>query len=272
MKATSWVGGDDVQRPPVNEVVWSIALERTSALIGPYLPDVLGQWFTELPQVQQVFPYQMPVEHADLRQGAIPQNPVIELLPMPESARYWLTAPKQPWLVQVQNDYLALNWRAGHSDEPYVRFDAMRERFTSLLAEVEAGLQRREAQLRPVRAEMTYINVIEPNNLWQRVSDLDRVLVIRVPGNQDAERIAVAYSKGLRVNDVWSGRVHLALDTTYNPIKDAPQVGLTITARSGTLKDASVQGGLEFLGAAHDEIERIFLGLITPEARGEWGL
>ena len=262
-----------MQRPPVNEVVWSVAVERTPALIGPYLPDVLGPWFAELAEVQPVFPYEMPVEHVDLRQGyAGRQNPIMELLPIPDAARYWLTSPGQPWLVQVQNDYLALNWRAGHSSEPYVGFDAMRLRFESLLGQVHVGLERRGADLRPLRAEMTYINIIEPNSLWEHVNDLHRLLAVEVPDSQGTERLSLAYSKGLQVQEAWAGRVHVTLDTGYDPVKDAPRVALTITARSGSLSSSTTEGSLGFLNAAHAHIEQTFLGLLTPSARKEWDL
>lgn len=274
MSALMAMRGDGfVQRPPVNEVVWSVALDRTPVLIGPYLPDVLGPWFTDMPQVQPVFPYEMPFEHSDLRRGAAGRpNPVLELLPVPDAARYWLTAAGQPWLVQVQNDYLALNWRAGHSPEPYVGFADMRERFTSLMTEVGAGLSRRGAQLRPLRAEMTYINIIEPNDLWQGVGDLAQVLAISVPDSHNAERMALAFSRSLSIDDAWAGRVHISLDTGYDPMKDSPRVALTITARSAVLSEQSLSASLTFLEAAHAQIEQAFLGLITQAARKEWNL
>ena len=262
-----------MQRPPINEVVWSVAIDRTASLIGPYLPDVLGPWFAELPEVQPVFPYQMPPEHHDLRQGfAGTQNPILELLPVPDASRYWLSAPAQPWLLQVQNDYLALNWRAGHSDEPYVGFEGMRRRFTALLAQVQQGLQRRGAALRPLRAEMTYINIIEPNDLWQEVGHLHRVLAIEVPDSQYRERLSLAYSKVLKIEDSWVGRVHVSLDTGFDPLKDAPRVALSITARSGSLALPSTEGSLHFLESAHTSIEQTFLSLVSDSARKEWDL
>lgn len=261
-----------MQRPPVNEVICSVAVERTEALIGPYLHDVLGHWFSDLPEVRQVPPYDMPPEPESVKQGLGVQFRPFELLAGSDAPRYWLTTPGQPWLVQVQGDYLALNWRAGHTPDPYVRFETVRERFADLLSVVGQGVARRNGNLVPVRAEMTYVNIIEPNAVWRRVNDLSDLLAFRLPDSEAVESVGINYAKELRGDDLWAGRVHVSLGSGYDVIADEARLHLNITARSGPLHARSVDGAFGFLDLAHESINSTFLGLLTSKAREVWGL
>ena len=49
----------DAPRPPINEVVHSVALARQAALSGPHLPSIMGDRFTQHSRVETAPPYEI---------------------------------------------------------------------------------------------------------------------------------------------------------------------------------------------------------------------
>src|SRR5690349_7754819 len=96
-----------IGRPPVSEVVLSVAIEEQAALLGPRLPEVLGAWYLEHPNLQQVPPYELPSEPPPGQLRA--EGPRIEFLGGAPKPRFWFTSSDDVELLQVQDDYLALN-------------------------------------------------------------------------------------------------------------------------------------------------------------------
>ncbi len=260
----------DQQRPPVNEVVLSLGLAPQDALIGPRLPELLGRWFDEFAEIQTVPPYDIPVEQQGFKSPVGNSFPGFEILSTAPRPRYWLTATGNPYLVQIQSDYIALNWRRQATEE-YVRYDAVRERFTDLIKTVAANLQRRGGALLPVKAELTYINIIAPNAAWSRPSDAHSLFAFQFPDQESYDSVLFGYSKPLRIDDTWTGRMHVNLQTVYDMISDEPRLSLNLTSRSTPLP-SDLAAGLEFLDHAHGATNRTFRKLLTPAARTIWGL
>jgi hypothetical protein len=277
--ATSAVKADqrvtNGRQPPVNEVGISVALTPQDLLVGPRLPEVLGPLFEQFNKIEVVPIYRMPVEYPSpqesLPQGAAPR---LEFIPAGGmEPRYWLISEDDVFVIQVQRDYLAFNWRRRESAQEYVRYDTIKEKFIELLNTVQSALNARGGQLLPERAELTYIDVIAPNTVWRSPSDTHRLISMSFADSEDYEQIALSYSKALYVSEgPWSGRLHVTLNPVFDWLKEESRLSLNMTARSGNFSKPNTESVLSFLDMAHDEINHSFLRMLTAEARQIWGL
>jgi uncharacterized protein (TIGR04255 family) len=252
-------------------VVHSVAVARQAALSGPLLPSVLGEWFNEHARVETALPYEIPPEPAD--PTASIQGPRLQVLAAQPLPRYWLISADDQELVQVQTDYLALNWRDRNDTSGYPGYAAMRARFHDLLGAVEAGLSHHQGVLKPTRAELTYINIIRPSSLWSSHGDTHKLINVTLPAGATYEQLSFSYSQAL-ISAVgeFAGRLHVILSPTVDWVKQEPQLTLTLTARSADLSQQSIALVSTFMDQAHLAIERSFLNLISKEARSAWGL
>lgn len=265
----------DSRQPPVNEVVLSVALAPQDLLIGPRLPEILGPLFNEYNKIEVAPPYNMPPEYPSPQDGWLRSSaPRVEVVPAGGmEPRYWLISEDDIFVIQAQRDYLAFNWRRRETGKEYVRYEAIRARFEEILGTVEANLVAKGGRLLPERAELTYINVIAPNPAWRSPSDTHRLFAVDFPDSQNYEQLAFSYSKALfEPGGPWIGRIHVALNPTYDWLKEEPRLSLSITARSGKLSSQSVDAMFGFLDVAHDSINNTFKGLITAQACKTWGL
>lgn len=261
----------DASRPPVNEVVHSVALTRQAALSGPQLPSVLGDWFSQHARVETAPTYEIPPEAAEL--AASLQMPRIQLMPVQPPPRYWLISDDDQELVQVQPDYVALNWRRRSDETEYPGYREMSSRFLNLLRTVEDGLSRHQGALKPTRAELTYINIIHPSSLWSSHADTHRLINMTLPAGASYEQLSFSYSQSLASpSGEFIGRLHVALNPTVDWIKQEPQLTLTLTARSANFSQQNVGSVSTFMDSAHSAIEKSFLNLIHRDALSAWGL
>jgi len=247
-----------------------VGLARQVALSGPQLPAILGKWFSDHPRVETAQPYEIPSEPAELI-GAF-QAPSLQLLTQ-QMPRYWLISPDDQELVQVQPDYLALNWRFRNETNQYPGYLEMRRRFSDLLETTKSGLSNHQGVFRPTRAELTYIDVIRPGALWSSHEDTHKLINLVLPSDASYEQLSFAYSRQLTArSDKFVGRLRVTVTPVVDWIKQEPQLNLNFTARSADFQDADVRPILEFMDLAHSEIKDSFNRLISEEALSAWGL
>lgn len=260
----------DAPRPPVNEVVLSVGLARQVALSGPQLPAILGKWFNDHPRVETAPPYEIPPEPTELI-GAF-QAPSLKLLSQPVP-RYWLISPDDQELVQVQPDYLALNWRFRNESNQYPGYSEMKRRFSDLLETAKNGILTHQGIFKPTRAELTYIDVIRPGSLWSSHEDTHKLINVTFPPDAAYEQLSFSYTKKLTIrNDSFAGRLHVNVTPVVDWIKREPQLKINFTARSVDFQDVDIESVIEFLDFAHLEIEDSFKRLVSEEALTAWGL
>jgi uncharacterized protein (TIGR04255 family) len=249
-----------------------VALAQQPALSGPLLSDVLGEWFQNHPRVETAAPYEMPPESSGLA-GTLPGVQFQVIMAAPTAPRYWLVSQDDNEVVQVQANYLALNWRRRDLAQDYPGYEVLRERFVALMEAAEIGLRRFDGTLKPTRVEITYINVIQPDAIWSSHDETHKLVKVSVPGGTPYERLSFSYSQALAdEKGKFVGRLHVLLNPTADWVKQEPQIGLTLTARSTDLGEQNVETALRFLDLAHDAANKAFLDLLTETARRTWGL
>lgn len=268
MREGSPVGG----RPPVNEVVLSVAIAPQYVITGPRIPEIFGSWYDEHKNVQVVPQYTMPPEAPLGSVGLFDSGAQFFPLALRSDPRYWLLSANENEIIQVQPDYLALNWKRGRDEGDYVRYTTLRERFISLLGDVTAGLRRVGGDLNANRAEITYVNVLEPGELWSELSDLHRLFRFSFPRVEQYERLSFNFSEAMSDEGGFLGRLHVSAQPVTEFLKPESRINLTISARSILFPEPSTDRALAFLDRAHARANEIFKSIITDEALMYWGI
>ncbi|MBT6274289.1 MAG: TIGR04255 family protein, partial [Chromatiales bacterium] len=136
------------QRPPVIEVVHSVAFNPLSQLKAPHTGIFWAQIRDEFPNVQHAPPVNLTPGDFDSAG-----------LPMP---RIWFVSESENNLVQLQNNRFMYNWRIIRPDDEYPRFESVHaafsknfQRFQTFVADEEIG------DLEIQGYELTYINHID---------------------------------------------------------------------------------------------------------------
>ena len=260
-----------VRTPPVNEVVLSVQFPPQDQLIGPRLPQMLGEWYETHPGITTAPPYEMPAEHESLYAGQPGLgSPRIEIAGPGAESRYWFSSGDEVYVIQVQRSFLALNWR--RRTEEYVRFDELRKRFLDVAGTVMKNLEAHGGTLVPNRAELSYINMVQPNDVWAKANDLHKLIDINFWDRDVYEQFALQYSKSLHRNGQWIGRSHVVVQPIYSWLTQEPSLYVNLTARSGLLEIPNFEASIDFLDYAHDSINHTFLSMLRPEATTFWGL
>lgn len=262
---------------PVNEVVLSISFPRSEYLTGPFLGTILGDLVKRYPQVEQQAPYEIPVEVPSSKNaavGAVAMQGQIVFSSQPMEPRYWLTAPDNIALVQVQANYLAYNWRRKSENQNYPGFERLAEEFKGIKDEVSEKLGAvHQEVIKPERAEITYINIIAPNSLWSTHSEMNRVIAVSFPESAEAQQLTFSYSKEITSGaGDFLGRVHVSVQPAVSIATGGPLINLTVTARSANLDQDVPDAYEDFLRLAHDCATDSFRSLTTADARESWGL
>jgi uncharacterized protein (TIGR04255 family) len=276
-----------VARPPVNEVVISVSLQPQPVLESPRLLVGLSRILADFPEVSEVPPYEMPAEQPFEDQVLQPAVQRIQFVSSsPTHRRYWLTASEpSPLLLQIQPNYFALNWRRQERDEDYPGYDQLMERFQDYLSLFEEEVTSQGGKpLIASQLELTYINILRPDELWGGTKDLHKVVNLNVPGMDRFEQLNLAYSEPVMTESgSFYGRLHAAVATGYQPKAEPaefrplsttdliPIINLSITTRSARLAESTASIGQRF-DLAHDAVTEAFERLTTDVARRNWGL
>jgi uncharacterized protein (TIGR04255 family) len=251
----------------VDEVVLSLAIEpQPRVVLGPRIPALLGEKYSQFPKIEAAPPYQIAPEFESPRSsilGGVFEFPTIQ-------PRHWLISDDDTLVLQVQTDYLALNWRR-RGDAQYVKYDALRSHFLEVAGTLAQGIESFGGRLAPVRAELTYINVLKPGPMWQHPREIQRLFNIKLPEIGDVDNLALNIATSIRDQDKWIGRLHLSLATGYDWATQDHSISLNLTARSGEFQAHTLDEGFSFLDAAHDASNRAFRELLSGESREEWG-
>src|SRR5215212_7753594 len=118
----------DAAQPPVNEVVYSIGFDRMKSLAPPRLGMFLADLIASHPHTEVQPPYDMQLELPLEKQPTAVAAPKIDFLGVGQiNMRYWLISPDDIEVIQLQQNYLATNWRRRREDQIYPGYDALRK-------------------------------------------------------------------------------------------------------------------------------------------------
>ncbi|HEY5203538.1 MAG TPA: TIGR04255 family protein, partial [Roseiarcus sp.] len=155
------------KNPPINELVVGVYFDRdVASLRSEYVGVFWNRYRRDFPTIAEQPLLTRPINlFVDL--------PLIEFSNMP---RYWLESADGTNLIQIQRNAFLTNWRRRNADYPH--FDAVKDFFDVTLLNFVAFLDEElhEPSPRIQLAELSYINLIEPNEYWSSQLDTPRVL------------------------------------------------------------------------------------------------
>lgn len=266
---------EHVQRP-VDEVVLSIAFDRVDALASPYLGTSVPLLLKQFPTIESQPAYEMQLELPMNKSGVggtigLPQ---FVFRAGPPETRLWLTSPSDDTrLVQVQPDYVALNWRRRGDEVQYPGYTRLREEFEHAVRTIDSALDERSlSAVVPRQAELAYINIIDTNELWADHSEMDRIIGVQLLTDLPAEQFTFGYSKAITDSDGrFLGRLHLSAQPATRLIPhQGPVINVTISIRSTTLTEQNFSSALMFLDIAHGAATVAFRALLSEPALRLW--
>ncbi|KNZ31231.1 MAG: hypothetical protein AD742_18785 [Methylibium sp. NZG] len=177
-------------------------------------------------------------------------------------------------MIQLQQDRMYANWRRLNPADEYVRFPAVRDEFIRVFDLFQQYvLSTTEVAIKPVRYELTYVNILRQGNDYAEVAELGRVF--RDFGWNRTERylgnplkLGAKYEFSLP-DDLGS------LGVSADPVRNNEtgenmfRLQLAAVAPIDVVGNASFE---EWIEAAHEQIVRGFMDLTSDRMHERWGL
>ena len=265
-------------RPPVVEV--AIGAKVSGA--GLYSLRSLGRFAAELASeglvVEESQPgYEAPVERFD--GGAAAVGPSVELLFRSghPPVRHLMRSAAGDEMVQLQPDWLGVNWRKADPESVYPRWPSRWETF-----ERRASLAERcfaDGSLRYDQAEVVYVNHIERGGVWETHGQASRVFSFLqatesladgfLPGPERAHaELTFLMQRGSAAEPV--GRLHVTAAPGWSKAGMHPIFVMTLAAR-GRPEPPTIAGVQDFAHLAREWIVQAFAELTTSSMHAAWG-
>lgn len=262
----------DFEAPPVVEVVLSVGFQPLDRLGVITQAELWRTKFRDsLPKVEEQPPYEIPIESIGST-GDLPaiSFQLLRTVPLP---RLWFLDDTGSQLVQIQNNWLARNWRRVQFLQDYPRYPAMRTSFWNDLETLQGYvLDNGMGSINPTQCEVTYINHIEyPDGA--ATGDLGSILrpILSPPiepgvtlesARWGAQYILVKEEKRV-------GRLHVTADPANRRSDGAAVVVLTLTARGAPIGEG-LEGIVAFLDLGRKAALDTFLAITRPEMHRLW--
>jgi len=267
--------------PPLVEVAISIQFDPPKGLNQGHLGAF---WVTQrdsLPHVRAVQPISTTNEVFGNQGQWLPPSLQLALTNEPD-CRLQMTSSDDQWMCQVQRNRLVINWRK--RSEVYPRFSATWDRFRVAWHAWQAFIgDLAMAPLKPQLWELTYVNRIPKENLWDTPGDWPKVF----PGLWGGDFAVVdgAELRGLHGQWVWESsdppaRVYVEPKpgrSTDQPPQDVLLLSLTARGIVGPLSaDAQANESSEIdqiesgIGFGHAFIVTTFDRIASNKAKNAW--
>ena len=194
----------------------------------------------------------------------------------PPVPRAWFLNALKTELIQVQADRFIHNWRkAGEGPTPYPRYERVRAKFRDEVEKFEQFLRDEKlGQVEINQCEVTYVNHIEPCDVWHEHGQVQRVLrnwtsseTSFLPEAEDAtvqQRFVIRSHSGDPI-----GRLHASLVPAWTAGSPSPILVLTLTARGSPI-GGGIDGAFAFLDLGREWIVKGFADLTTTEMHRVW--
>jgi uncharacterized protein (TIGR04255 family) len=269
-------GLPDYDKPPVTEVGLSVTFSSVPTLTTAQLARFWQEHLGDFPRTEDQGYFQSPQELFGPARLLATFPPIQFGAPPP---RMWALNTEGTSVVQLQRDWIGLNWRRldtvqpGGAPSPYPTYKVLGPQFIALYERFGAWVEKSGlGAVIPTQCEVTYVNHIlieEPLRDHGDFSSLlsfwsDRWPVGFLPHPEDGR---------LDCNWVMAAgraRLHLSLQPAVRVTDGRAMFALTLTAR-GAPETQDLTGVRQLLDDGHEWIVRGFQDVIHPELRKLWG-
>jgi len=263
----------DFERPPVTETVLGVHFGPVRAIESAQIIELWQREFRDrFPHVEERDRHLPSIE--SFVPGAT-MTPRIEFRRGPQSPRYWFRSEAGDQLVQLQNDWMAFNWRKSAPEVGYHHFGEGAAQFEVMYRAFEALASATGARsMEPLQVEVTYINQIRAaDGGWSNYDDLHKVLeraAHAVSGHlppAESQTVALQYLAHDGEGKPF-GRLYVTVESGLD--ETGPVFVLTLTFRARPL-GADLAGVMAALDFGHHWIVGGFDELTTETMHAIWG-
>ncbi len=262
----------EFKKPPVVEVAISVQFEELQ-VHGAHLGLLWSEYRDSYPLAEQHLPIQTKVEQFEPPKAS---KPTIEFTPSIPTARYWFLNKQGTRLIQVQPNRFILNWRKLDTEEQYPRYRQIRENFLQELTRFREFIEREGlGEIIPDQSELTYVNHIRMDDVWERHGQVDRVVKLWSSESLVDDYLPEPEEVRLRVtylipdDDEPNGRLHVTLDPEHFKADESPLFNLKLIAR-GAPEGDGIEGALRFLDRGHEWIVQGFTSITSATMHAKW--
>ena len=248
------------ENPPINELVLALfhlpIVEMKAQHIGLYWNRIRDRY----PLCEQQPPIVNPSETQPF-----PDAPG-EVFPLP---RFWFFSDVHPTLIQIQRNAFIFNWRRGTTSE-YPHYETVEKDFWQELGDYKTFVQELGGQGLDViqRCELTYINVIPPNEFFANPAQLMNVLPLIASLSDiqtDDRQIA-----GLNATVTYRVNPTLLIDLAVRLGRrsDTKELVAILEIKAhGVPSDLSLEGTRSWYDSAHEATYKIFLDATAEQVQ-----
>lgn len=251
----------DFARPPVVEVALAVQFTEPLTFDAARTSEVAESWHEELPEVS-LRPVLPPM---DMRGGELGSGDEDVLL------RLWMANEAGNRVVQLQPDRVTVNWKLGDAEEPYPRYESLRQFLVETWSRVGAiAAANKWGEPKPQMCEVHYVNRLSEEQGWTRYDDTSALLApwggsfsdgfLPAPG-------AAAMLLHFHLPDR-RGWMNIQAGQTLDD-EDSEILAIHLQCR-GRLANPDFEDALDFMDLAHQWIVRGFASVTTPAAHEIW--
>ena len=264
----SGVGLPEFENPPVVEVAVSMQFDAP-VLSVPNIMLRWGQIRDRFPTCQEV----APIHFGPAESFGEPRELALELRisDVPPPQRLLMFDKTESRVLQMQPDAIGYSWRNLGGGREYPRYAAIIEEFKREFAGFseflsDEGLERPK----PIQCEVTYVNIINPNEIWREPSELGLVVPSAEPRLSDdflppPEHIRYVSQYAIPGEDGTPiGRLFVSVE----PQHQAYSMKLTVRAKP---QGADMSDAIGAMNVGHEWIVRGFASLTSEEMHRSWG-
>lgn len=271
------------ERPPVVEVALSAQFASLPNLGIAQLGLMWNLFRKRFPKVEQHPPIQHSIERKGLRPP--PTAPQISFVPDADfTPRLWMVNEAGTELVQMQPDRFVRNWRRyKDAGVKYPHYDDhIRPQFVQDFATFEKFLKAEHiGEMVVDQCEVTYVNHIYGDGVWEHHGQLDRVFRGWAPdyGRRVALETELVSARVKHTiadgSGEFIGRLHIDVEAGFVPGQSGektarvPVFVMQLVARGRPLSEG-VKGVFEFFDLGHRHIVSTFAEITTEEMHKVW--
>lgn len=262
------------KNPPLTEVVLSVQFETLSKLQSPQIGLLWDKFRSKYPITEQ---------HPEIN-GIVEQfgddieSPIhVEVSKATPTPRNWFLSEESSELIQVQQNRFIHNWRKTGPDDTYPRYEHIRKEFEKDL-EIFLGFLKEErlGEFQSNQCEISYINYIEANEIWNSHSEFEKICPFWKFGNtkgmlESPENIKINTQHIFNDNE---GNPQGRLYITYQPLflkeDKKPVYAMSLVVRGRPLKN-DINGIFSFFDLGRKLIVQGFTAATTTELHKLWG-
>lgn len=267
--------GPKFASPPVVEAVLGVQFEPLYELQPAHVGLFWGHFRDRFPKAETHPPLEHTIEQF---RNQKPLQVQLQVGAGSEAAamRFWFISTSGTELIQIQQDRLIVNWRRGDTHDAYPHFEQIRSLFGDVFEWFRTFIdQEGLGIIRPDQCEVTYIDHIAPDAVWQSHSEMSKVVPAWSPpedpeiGQLEEARVQARYlipdERGRPL-----GRLAVTVAPAYRRVDGKPIFVMTTTAR-GRPDGDGIGGITRFFDRGHDSAVRAFYLMTSKAMHQAWG-